>query len=112
MGRLGPWNAPRGGAERNKLSEAIREGLPARGRKKPGDPMEPIPASDLRPDMVETNLPVNLLYPPEVVVRIDGTVGISPPHRGNYIGPPWHSIEVDSAGTRQAFSKPLIAREP
>jgi hypothetical protein len=95
-----------------KLSEAIREGLPARGRKKPGDPMEPIPASDLRPDMVETNLPVNLLYPPEVVVRIDGTVGISPPHRGNYIGPPWHSIEVDSAGTRQAFSKPLIAREP
>jgi hypothetical protein len=60
-----------------KLSEAIREGLPARGRKKPGDPMEPIPASDLRPDMVETNLPVNL-----------------------------------SAGTRQAFSKPLIAREP
>jgi hypothetical protein len=58
-----------------KLSEAIREGLPARGRKKPGDPVEPIPANDLRPDMVETkNLPVNLLYPPKVVVRVDGTV--------------------------------------
>jgi hypothetical protein len=96
-----------------KLSEATREGLPARGRKKPGDPVEPIPASDLRPDMVETkNLPVNLLYPPKVVVRVDGTVGISPPHRGNYIGPPWCSIEVDSAALRQACPKPLIAREP
>jgi hypothetical protein len=97
-----------------KLSEAAREGLPARGRKKPGDPMEPIPASDLRPAMVETrDLPVNLLYPPEVVVRVDGTVGISPPHRGNYIGPPWCSIEVDSAALRQACPKPLIiAREP
>jgi hypothetical protein len=96
-----------------KLSEATREGLPARGRKKPGDPMEPIPAGDLRPDMVETrDLPVNLLYPPEVVVRVDGTVGISPPHRGNYIGPPWCSIEVDSAALRQACPKPLIAREP
>jgi hypothetical protein len=96
-----------------KLSEAIREGLPARGRKKPGDPMEPIPASDLRPDMVETrDLPVNLLYPPEVVVRVDGTVGISPPHRGNYVGPPWCSIEVDSPALRQAYPKPLIAPEP
>jgi hypothetical protein len=92
-----------------KLSEATREGLPARGRKKPGDPAEPIPASDLRPAMVETkNLPVNLLYPPKVVVRVDGTPGISPPHRGNYIGPPWCSIEVDSAALRQACPKPLI----
>ena len=96
-----------------RLSEAIREGLPARGRKKPGDPVEPIPASDLRPDMVETrDLPVNPLYPPKVVVRVDGTVGISPPHRGNYIGPPWCSIEVHSATLRQVCPKPLIAREP
>jgi hypothetical protein len=58
-----------------KLSEAIREGLPARGRKKPGDPVEPISANDLRPDMVEAkDLPVNPLYPPKVVVRVDGTV--------------------------------------
>ena len=72
-----------------KLSEAIREGLPARGRKKPGDPMEPIPASDLRPDMVETKgLPVNLLYPPEVVVRIDGTVGSHLHIEGITLAPP------------------------
>jgi hypothetical protein len=96
-----------------KLSEATREGLPARGRKKPGDPVEPISANDLRPDMVEAkDLPVNPLYPPKVVVRVDGTVGISPPDRGNYIGPPWCSIEVHSATLRQVCPKPLIAREP
>ena len=96
-----------------RLSEAIRGGLPARGRKKPGDPAEPIPASDLRPDMVETrDLPANPLYPPTVVVRVDGTVEISPPHRGNYIGPPWCSIEVHSATLRQVCPKPLIAHEP
>src|SRR6478672_9457462 len=110
MGRLGPWNAPRGGAERNKAQRGDQGGPAGEGRKKPGDPVEPIPASDLSPDMVETrDPPVNPLYPPKVVVRVDGTVGISPPHRGNYIGPPWCSIEVHSATLRQVCPKPLIA---
>jgi hypothetical protein len=113
MGRLGSWNAPRGGAERNKAQRGDQGGPAGEGPKKTGDPVEPIPANDLRPDMVETkDLPVNLLYPPKVVVRVDGTVGISPPHRGNYIGSPWCSIEVHSATVRQVCPKPLIAREP
>jgi hypothetical protein len=35
-----------------------------------------------------------------------------PPHRGNYIGPSWCSIEVHSASLRQVCPKPLIASEP
>lgn len=95
------------------LSEDIAAGVPARGRKSPGAPLDLIPASDLRPDMANTKgVPVNPLRPPKVVVRVDGTLGISPPHRGDYIGPPWRSIEIDSAALRQARPKPLIACDP
>jgi len=95
------------------LGEDIAAGVPARGRKSPGAKVELMPASDLRRDMVNMEaVPVNLLHLPKVVVRIEGTVGISPPRRGDYIGPPWCSIEIDSAALRQARPKPLIAREP
>lgn len=94
------------------LGEDIAAGVPARGRKSPGAPLELIPASDFRPDMANMkSVPVNPLRPPKVVVRIDGTVGISPPHRGDYIGPPWRSIEIDSVALiRQACRKPLTAQ--
>jgi hypothetical protein len=92
-----------------KLGEAIRDGLPAQGQKSLQGLMELMPRSDFRPEMVTRKaLPVNPLRPPKVVVRVDGTVGVSPPQRlQDYMGPPWCSIEVDWAGLRQKFSKPL-----
>src|SRR5262245_42905688 len=91
------------------LGEVIGEGVPGWGRPSPFAPERLLPASDFRPDMIENKapLPVSVAHQPKVVVRIDGTVGTSPPQRSaDYKGPPWSSIEIDSAALRQARPRP------
>jgi hypothetical protein len=90
-----------------KLGDLCRDGLSARGQKSLQAPIEPIPHNHFRPEMVEMKVsPVNPLRLPKVVVRVDGTVGVSPRHRQqDYMGPPWCLIEVEWAGL-----KPLRAR--
>jgi hypothetical protein len=89
-----------------ELARAIAEGLvQARGRH---GQVKLIPGDDLRSDMIEVKAAPAGPWP-RVVVTVFGTLAISPPHRGRYKGPPWESIEVDSATLRQAFPKPLRA---
>jgi hypothetical protein len=93
------------------LGEAIGAGrVPAWGKRAPYGPMEQIPPSDFRVDMVERKgaPPRSAAHLPKVVVRVDEIVGISPAHRfADYRGPHWSSIECGSASLRPAFSKPL-----
>src|SRR5262245_17258781 len=87
------------------LAQAIGDGVPAWGRPRPFAPEGPIPADDFHADMIEAKRP--RLGRPKVIVRIDGTVGVSPPQRSaDYKGPPWSSIEIDSAALRQARPRP------
>ena len=90
------------------LGQAIADGVPAWGRPGRFAPERPIPASDFRPDMIENKaLPMSVAHQPKVVVRIGGTVGVSPPQRrADYNGSPWSSIEIDSAALRQAHPRP------
>jgi hypothetical protein len=90
-----------------KLGEAIRDGLSAWGQKSLQAPMEQIPRNAFRSEMVAMKaFPVDPLRLPKVVVRVDGTVGVSPRHLlPAYVGHPWCLIEVDWAGL-----KPLRAR--
>jgi hypothetical protein len=86
-----------------KLGEEILGGLLAWGQKSLQGPLEQLPRNDFRSEMVamKAPLPVNPLRPPKVVVRVDGKVGVSPPHRlPDYMGPPWCLIEVDWAGLK------------
>src|SRR5262249_23517583 len=107
-----PWGAWQGqGASPAEIEQAeidLGEGVGGAG---PGGGQgawgggRPLRASDFRPDMIENKapLPVSVAHQPKVVVRIDGTVGTSPPQRSaDYKGPPWSSIEIDSAALRQA----------
>src|SRR5262245_40680961 len=83
------------------LAQAIGDGVPAWGRPRPFAPEGPIPADDFHADMIEAKRP--RLGRPKVIVRIDGTVGVSPPQRSaDYKGPPWSSIKIESAALRQA----------
>jgi hypothetical protein len=109
-----PWEAWQGaGASPGEieqaeidLGQAIGDGVPAWGRPRPFAPEGPIPADDFHADMIEEKR-VRVGRRPKVVVRIDGTVGVSPPQRSaNYKGPPWGSIKVDSAALRQARPRP------
>jgi hypothetical protein len=113
-----PWGAWQGagaapakiGQAEIDLAEMIRAGVPAWGRPAPFAPERPIPADDFHVDMIEAKAP--RLGQPKVVVRIDGAVGTSPPQRSaDYKGPPWSSIEVDSAALRQARLR-LVEPEP
>src|SRR5262245_9032017 len=91
------------------LAQAIGDGVPAWGRPSPFAPERPIPADDFYADMIEAKRP--RLGRPKVIVRIDGTVGVSPPQRSeDYKGSRWSSIKVDSAALRQACPRPLTAR--
>jgi hypothetical protein len=85
-----------------KLGEAARDGLSARGQKSLQDLIEPIPHNHFRSEMVAMKaLPVNPLRLPKVVVRVDGTVGVSPRHRQrDYLGDSWCLIEVEWAGLK------------
>ena len=85
-----------------KLGEAICDGLSAWGQKSLQASLEQIPRNDFRSEMVAMKaLPVNPLRLPKVVVRVDGTVGVSPRHRlPDYIRPPWCLIEVEWAGLK------------
>jgi hypothetical protein len=89
------------------LGEAICENrAAARGRPGRHERVERIPGDDLRSDMIEVKATPAGPWP-RVVVTVFGMLAISPPQRGRYKGPPWESIEVDSATLRQAFPKPL-----
>jgi hypothetical protein len=90
-----------------KLGKLIGDGIvPARGRRKRHGPVEDIPASDLRSDMVY--FPVIPLHPPKVAVRVDGTIGVFPrEYQAHYKGPAWIVTEVDFARLKQAASIPL-----
>src|SRR5262249_12802497 len=58
-------------------------------------------------------VPVNPLHLPKVVVSVDGTVGVSPPHRlPDYMGPPWRFIEVDWAGLKLLRAPAPATAEP
>ena len=94
-----------------KLGEAICDGLSAWGQKSLQAPLEQIPRNDFRSEMVAMKaLPVNPLRMPKVVVRVDGTVGVSPRHRlPDYIGPPWCLIEVEWAGLKSPTPRSPIA---
>jgi hypothetical protein len=85
-----------------KLGEVIGDGrVPARGRSKPYGPVENIPASDLRSDMVR--LSVIPLHPPKVAVRVDRTLRTFPrEYQAHYKGPSWIVTEVDFARLKQA----------
>jgi hypothetical protein len=89
------------------LGEAICEDrAAARGRPSRYGRVQRIPGDDLRSDMIEVKATPAGPWP-RVVVTVFGTLATSPPQRGRYKGPPWESIEVDSATLRQTFSKPL-----
>jgi hypothetical protein len=90
-----------------KLGDLCRDGLPTEGQKSLQAPRELIPRAHFRPEMVTMKaFPASPLHLPKVVVRVDGTVGVSPRHRQqDYMGPPWCLIEVDWARL-----KPLRAR--
>lgn len=85
-----------------KLGEACLNGLSARGQKSLQGPIEQIPRNDFRSEKVARQArPPDPLRLPKVVVHVDGTVGVSPPHRlPDYMGPPWCFIEVEWAGLK------------
>ena len=93
------------------LGELIGVGVvPAWGRPSPRARKEQIPTDDFHADMIEEKAP-RAGRRPKVVVRIDGTVGTSPPQRSaDYRGPRWEAIEVDSAALRHARPRPLTTQ--
>jgi hypothetical protein len=115
-----PWGAWQGaGASPAEIAQAevdlgalIRAGLPAWGWHPLKGKRKRIPADHFRDEMIEHKaLPVALAHRPRVIVRIDGTVGTSPPQRSaDYRGLPWSAIEVDSAALRLARPRPLTVR--
>jgi hypothetical protein len=97
-----------------KLGEAICDGLLAWGQESLQAPIEQIPRNQFRSEMVAMKaLPVNPLRVPKVVVRVDGTVGVSPRHRlPDYTGRPWCMIEVDWAGLKAVTSSSAVVSPP
>jgi hypothetical protein len=97
-----------------KLGDLCRHGLPTEGQKSLQAPRELIPRAHFRPEMVTMKaFPANPLHLPKVVVRVDGTVGVSPRHRQqDYMGPPWCLIEVDWARLKPAHSPTEPPRGP
>jgi hypothetical protein len=114
-----PWEAwQRAGASAGEIEQAqidlgelIGVGVvPAWGRPSPRARKEQIPTDDFHADMIEEKAP-RAGRRPKVVVRIDGTVGTSPPQRSaDYRGPRWEAIEVDSAALRHARPRPLTTQ--
>jgi hypothetical protein len=80
--------------------------VPAWGRRSRFKPLERIPYGDFRAEMVERKVaPISAV---EVVVRVDGSLGVSPAHRlADYRGPPWSAIECAAAELRRARPEPL-----
>jgi hypothetical protein len=116
-----PWGAwQRAGASSAEieqaeidLGEVISEGVPAWGRSSPFAQMQPMPADNCHPDMIENKAPpVSGARPPKVVVDCGGYVTTSPRQRfADYRGPRWEAVEVDAAALRQARPRPA-APEP